>query len=123
MDIRDKFNQDNRNKKALLIEHMGGQCKLCGYKKCNGALIFHHLVENTKSFRIACSMGKNIEAIKEELKKCVMLCQNCHIEVHLGVARIKGSAVRFGRPRKIVDYAKHVKERTKKWRIATGRSS
>ena len=77
-----------RKFKAKVVEYMGGKCKKCGYNKCNAALQFHHLDPTQKDFQISklrhTSWDKNEKRIKAELDKCVMLCANCHCEVHAG---------------------------------------
>lgn len=73
-----------RRTKIKGIEYKGGECISCGYKNSIYALHFHHLDPNKKEFSIT---GKSIswERIKSELDKCVLLCANCHAEVHEGV--------------------------------------
>lgn len=77
-----------RNKiKILAVEYMGGKCQNpeCGYDKIITALEFHHLYED-KDFGISEKGNtKSWELIKKELNKCVMLCANCHREVHGGI--------------------------------------
>jgi predicted HNH restriction endonuclease len=68
--------------KARAIAHLGGQCVLCGYDKCPSALDFHHLDPMEKDFVI--SAKTTWEAIEPELKKCALVCANCHREVHAG---------------------------------------
>jgi hypothetical protein len=72
------------NLKILAVEYKGGKCENteCGYSKCVGALEFHH-IDGDKEFGIA-SKGytRSWESVKSELNKCVMLCANCHREVH-----------------------------------------
>jgi len=55
-------------------------CAICGYNKCANALEFHH--NGDKSFLINTSCGKSLEKMKEEIKKCTLLCSNCHRELH-----------------------------------------
>jgi len=74
--------------KIKAIEHMGGACKLCGYNKCIRSMNFHHLDPNEKEFGIGNGCCKSWDKVKTELKKCVLLCSNCHNEVHDGVAKI-----------------------------------
>jgi len=74
-------------RKAKLVEEHGGGCKICKYNRCARSLDFHHVNENEKSFSLA---GRNMadrtwDKIKEEAKKCVLLCRNCHGEVHSGL--------------------------------------
>ena len=59
-------------------------CEICGYNRCVRALEFHHT--GTKGATV--SKLSNIEAIKAEIKEhpVVILCANCHREVHFGVA-------------------------------------
>lgn len=58
-------------------------CQKCGYNKCAAALDFHHLNPSTKERRIE---GKHwyfqTPLILNELKKCILLCKNCHYEQH-----------------------------------------
>lgn len=82
--------QKRRDKvKELRIEYKGGSCEICGYNKYNGALEFHHLDPNEKDFSIS-SKGytRSWEKVKTELDKCVMLCANCHREVHAGLIKL-----------------------------------
>ena len=67
--------------KIKAVEYMGGSCKCCGYNKCVWALAFHHLNPDEKDFSIG---GKSLswEKIKTELDKCVLVCTNCHFEIH-----------------------------------------
>lgn len=74
-------------KEALVQEH-GAACKLCGYSSCLAALEFHHIDED-KDFHIS-SKGAtiSIEKLRNEAKKCVLLCCRCHREVHAGFRSI-----------------------------------
>jgi len=46
----------------------------------------HHLDSSEKDFGIS-SRGytRSWKRVQEELKKCVLLCANCHREVHVGL--------------------------------------
>jgi hypothetical protein len=44
-------------------------------------LHFHHVDPGTKSFAISVNTGKSIAAYREEAKKCVLVCANCHGEI------------------------------------------
>lgn len=73
-----------KNVKQKALELLGGKCILCGYNRCTRALHFHHLNPAEKSFEISrCRFGW--KKIEEELKKCVLLCSNCHAEVETGL--------------------------------------
>jgi hypothetical protein len=75
----------NRRRKLreLAIQYKGSCCALCGYNRCAEALEFHHLDPAKKDFTISDrGYSQSWEKIKNELDKCVMLCANCHREVH-----------------------------------------
>ncbi|MFM2423646.1 MAG: hypothetical protein RLZZ70_31 [Candidatus Parcubacteria bacterium] len=74
-----------RRKKVRLmaIEHLGGRCEKCGYNKCVRALSFHHKDPTQKSFGISAQgMTRSWEKVKQEIEKCMLLCANCHMEIH-----------------------------------------
>lgn len=82
--------QKRRDKtKELLVEYKGGKCQICGYDRCINALEFHHLNPNEKDFGIA-SKGytRSLEANKKEVDKCILVCSNCHREIHDGLIDI-----------------------------------
>jgi len=68
--------------KQKAVDYKGGECQKCGYKKCLVALDFHHLDESTKDFNISGSHCRKWETLKEELDKCILVCANCHRELH-----------------------------------------
>lgn len=59
----------------------GGKCERCGYNRCIKALEFHHLDPTQKDFTISNDHFKLKDAI-EESKKCILICANCHRELH-----------------------------------------
>lgn len=71
-----------RKMKRKLIEDNGGCCCLCGYDKYDGALEFHHIDSKEKEFTIGSSSMRNYEKMLEESRKCILLCSNCHKELH-----------------------------------------
>jgi hypothetical protein len=72
-----------RLQKTLAIQYKGGSCIICGYNKCNSALEFHHLDPKEKDFSLGEMKQKKFnDEIKKELDKCVLLCANCHREIH-----------------------------------------
>lgn len=79
-----------RKLKELSIEYKGGMCIICGYHKYNGSLEFHHLDPLKKDFCISKCHFTNFEKIKKELDKCVLVCSNCHKEIHGNVASVAG---------------------------------
>jgi hypothetical protein len=77
-----KIRKNCRNKLKLTF---GGKCKACGYNKCLAALDFHHLNKDEKNFDIGTMLITSFTKAKEEAKKCILLCANCHRELHDGV--------------------------------------
>jgi len=72
-----------RRKKINVIDKFGGKCCLCGYKKCINALEFHHLNKDEKKEKPAyIIMRWSYERAKKELNKCILVCSNCHREIH-----------------------------------------
>ena len=66
---------------AKIKEQRGGKCIRCGYNKCIKALEFHHIDPSQKDFTISNDHFKLLDAI-EESKKCILICSNCHKELH-----------------------------------------
>lgn len=74
-------------KKAL--DYMGKKCIFCHYDKCEGALEFHHKIAKTKKFDISQkSYSRSWDKVQIELDKCILVCSNCHKEVHAGIRSI-----------------------------------
>lgn len=76
--------------KLKMVKSMGGKCCICGYDKHNAALAFHHINPDEKSFSFGTVIAnpRKWEIIAEELKKCVLVCHNCHSEIHAGITSI-----------------------------------
>lgn len=72
------------SRKLELIQMMGGKCSRCGYDRNIAALEFHHTDPSKKLFQLDARHLSNssIERIKEESEKCILLCSNCHKEIH-----------------------------------------
>jgi hypothetical protein len=73
-----------RLRKIKLVKMYRGGCEKCAYSKNYAALEFHHLDPETKSFQLDLRSLSNRKwrAITEEAKKCILLCSNCHAELH-----------------------------------------
>jgi len=70
------------DRKQQALELKGGKCQVCGYSKCAAALEFHHLDPTQKEFAWVKMRLRSWDAILEELKKCILVCANCHREIH-----------------------------------------
>lgn len=81
--------QRRRKVKAALVAEFGGACAMCGYSRYAGALQFHHLDPEAKSFSLASrGLARSLAKARDEARKCVLLCGNCHAEVEAGVATL-----------------------------------
>lgn len=78
-----------KENKRRAVEYKGGKCIICGYKKCIGALDFHHTGDD-KLFGIRNTSLRSFEKIKDELDKCVLVCKNCHAEIEAGIINLAG---------------------------------
>ena len=75
--------------KDMAIEYGGGQCQLCGYKKSKRALSFHHRDPLKKDFGLSArGLTRSWEKTKAEIDKCILVCSNCHMEIHEGLVQI-----------------------------------
>ena len=57
------------------------------------ALHFHHVDEATKKFSISSNVTRNWEDTLNELRKCVLVCSNCHMEIHDGLTECPPIAI------------------------------
>lgn len=78
-------------RKLKLIELFGGKCEKCGYDKNIAAFDFHHKDSFEKKFEIKTQYlkYKTEDEILEEAIKCMLLCSNCHRELHNPYMEIK----------------------------------
>lgn len=83
--------------KENIVESLGGKCCICGYNKCLNSLHFHHLVPTEKEFQLGQARGNPIswDKIIKEVKKCALLCSNCHGELHAGLTKIPENIPKF----------------------------
>lgn len=86
-----------REFKERCVVYKGSECQYCGYKKCIGALEFHHIDPKQKDFSISKrKLCRDFEEIKTELDKCLLLCANCHREEHHKMRQLKKLAFSAG---------------------------
>jgi len=86
----DKFriSRNIRRKKHLIerkqwaVNLLGGKCMECGYNKSLSALTFHHKNPKEKEYMVGQMLDRPKDKIRKELKKCDLLCFNCHMELH-----------------------------------------
>lgn len=72
-----------QNIKLRAVEYKGGKCSVCSYDRCIAAMEFHHMNPLEKDFSVskkgACTSW---DRVKAELDKCILVCANCHREIH-----------------------------------------
>lgn len=80
-----------------MVEAMGGKCSICSYARCLSALEFHHIDPTKKDFGFGSTRANpaSWEKIADELRKCVLLCGNCHRELHDGMVEVPVDAPVF----------------------------
>lgn len=81
--------ESRRRTKQRAVKLLGGRCRGCAKAVPVAAFEFHHLDAGTKDFAISADgVPRRWERIAAELDKCVLLCANCHREVHAGIREL-----------------------------------
>ena len=80
--IRQRKHREKERSEITRIKTTSG-CIDCGYRH-PAALHFHHKIPSEKLSRISIMISTNQsqKSIMEEIKKCVVLCANCHAVRH-----------------------------------------
>jgi hypothetical protein len=92
----DAVKKRRRKVREMAVEYKGGKCSRCGYARCLEALEFHHLDSSKKDFGISDKgYTRSWNKIREEIDKCVLVCANCHRELH---AHVQISSIVSGIP-------------------------
>ena len=73
---------DRFSKKLKATAYLGGKCEECGEENFL-TLEFHHINED-KETTIWAIMDYRWSKIEKEIKKCKLLCRNCHNKLHFG---------------------------------------
>lgn len=71
-----------RKYKAEAVDYKGGKCEVCGYDKCLGSMDFHHKDPSLKDPKWKQMRTWKFDRLKDELDKCMLVCRNCHGEIH-----------------------------------------
>ena len=106
----DKVKRWRDRTKSRMVESMGGKCQCCGYDTHTAALAFHHIDPSQKDIKFgdARANPSSWSKIVAELKKCILVCHNCHSEIHAGVRAIPDSFATFNEDfadfKKVSDY-------------------
>lgn len=73
-----------RAQKNYILDKLGGKCKICGYNKFRNSLEAHHISPLGKDFALSKTYLSR-EKLDKELSKCILVCSNCHREIHGGL--------------------------------------
>jgi len=68
--------------KEELVFIKGGKCENCGYDRCISALEFHHEGDKKEDNLNTIIKNASKEKVLKEVEKCILLCANCHRELH-----------------------------------------
>jgi hypothetical protein len=71
-----------KSRKIEAVKLFDSKCSICGYDKNIASLDFHHLDPRQKEFVWNEMSGFEWQKIISELKKCTLLCKNCHSDLH-----------------------------------------
>lgn len=89
--MREAVKRRRKKLRGMARGYKGDQCAVCGYKKCSRALVFHHRDPKKKDFGLSTrGLTRSWEKIRAEIDKCILLCANCHMEVHDGITQLPG---------------------------------
>ena len=81
--------------RTILIAEAGGACAVCGYAACRVNLHFHHVDPAQKSFQMTMARGKSLASYRDEARKCVLVCANCHGEIESGLILSPPAGAKF----------------------------
>lgn len=100
-------------RRKATIAGLGGQCRICGYKKCYKALDTHHIDPKNKNFTMSKMQGLKKETIIEEARKTILLCANCHREVENCNKNIQNLKLIFSKEEFEREWEKHSHKKPK----------
>ena len=86
-----------RRRKSNLIKVFHSKCCICGFDKYQEALEFHHVNPEEKEFQIGGgnTIIKALDKQLQELKKCILVCANCHRGIHAGYIEVPENYLDF----------------------------
>lgn len=72
------------NRKRQFVILKGGKCSICGYNRNLAGLTFHHEdpAQKELGLNIRKLSNNSISKLKKEIDKCILVCHNCHMELH-----------------------------------------
>ena len=80
--VYERKNSRRRNLKQEIVNKLGGKCSKCDYDRCLAAIEFHHPGKNKEGNVSTLIKNDSRTKLLKEVKKCIILCANCHRELH-----------------------------------------
>jgi hypothetical protein len=101
--VGDAVRRRKQRVRQTLVAEAGGCCAICGYRRCIINLHFHHVDPSTKAYVMSAQTGQSIAVFREEAKKCVLVCANCHGEIEAGLIESPPAGTKFDGRRRAPD--------------------
>ena len=81
---RKKYKNQGRERNREIVNNIKKKgCSICGYNKSLKALHFHHTADNKKyDVGWIVAEGLSYDLLIKEIDKCILVCSNCHHEMH-----------------------------------------
>lgn len=73
--------------KREAVKYKGGKCQFCDYSRCPASLAFHHIDPTKKDPEWKLMKNRAFKNWKHEVDKCILLCHNCHYELHYALKK------------------------------------
>ena len=87
--MREAVKRRRKKLREMARASKGSKCIICGYNKCQRALSFHHIDPAKKEFDLSSrGVTRSWKKVEAEIKKCVLVCANCHMEIHEGITQL-----------------------------------
>lgn len=84
---KQKVLDSNKRRKERILRLIRRYKSFCGCRVCGEreavCLDLHH--EGEKEFTISSANGVSLARLRAEIRKCIVLCANCHRKVHAGL--------------------------------------
>lgn len=74
--------ESGQKKRNYILNIMGWKCYRCGYSEFDVSLDMHHIDLKSKDRNFNSIRYWSKERIDKEIKKCILLCKNCHSGIH-----------------------------------------
>ena len=76
--MKKDIKQAKKNSEFIAKVKLDKGCSRCGYKEHVAALDFHHLQDKKHNISRIARSGVPHNILEDEIKKCIVLCANCH---------------------------------------------